>query len=133
MRLDKLKTHGTLVAEQQTADPAFREEWESKAFARAVAAQVIGYRADQGLSQRALAERLGVRQPQVVRIESGEHSPELDTLMRLAHVLGIEFTLDIVPAEREPKLITKAARETRALATHTARGARATLSARAAS
>lgn len=133
MKLEKLKTHGTLVAEQLTTDPAFRQEWESKALARAVAAQVVAYRADHGLSQRALADRLGVRQPQVARIESGERAPELDTLMRLANVLGIEFTLDIVPAELEPKLITKAAREGKALATHTARGSRATLSACAAS
>jgi transcriptional regulator with XRE-family HTH domain len=130
MRLSQLKTQGTLVGEK-LHNPEFRERWESKALARAVAAQVVTYRAEHELSQKALGDLLGVRQPQVARIESGEHTPEIDTLARLSQALGIEFALDIAPAEREPKLITKPARA-KALATQQARGASVTLSARAA-
>jgi transcriptional regulator with XRE-family HTH domain len=131
VRLNQLKTQGTLVGEKLN-DPEFRERWEAKTLARAVAAQVVTYRADHGLSQKALGDLLGVRQPQVARIESGEHTPELDTLARLSHVLGIEFALDITPAKQEPRLITKTARTSKALATQEARGASLRLSARAA-
>ena len=40
-------------------DPGFREQWERTALARAVAEAVIGYRADRGLTQTALARLLG--------------------------------------------------------------------------
>src|SRR5688572_22565554 len=92
------KTHGELVAEQELADPAFREEWERLAVARAVAATVISYRADHDLSQRELASLLHVPQPQVARLESGEYEPSHKTLMRLASSLGLEFTISITAA-----------------------------------
>jgi transcriptional regulator with XRE-family HTH domain len=105
------KTHGELVAEQQLADPEFRAEWERLAVARAMAATVIAYRADHDLSQRELAELLDVPQPQVARLESGEYEPSHRTLMRLASRLGLEFTISITAADREPKQLTKSARD----------------------
>jgi transcriptional regulator with XRE-family HTH domain len=79
--------------------------------ARAVAATVIGYRADHELSQRDLASRLDVPQPQVARLESGEYEPSHKTLMRLASRLDLEFTISITSADREPKQLTKSARD----------------------
>lgn len=105
------KTHGELVAEQELVDPEFREEWERLAVARAVAATVIAYRADHDLSQRDLAGLLDVPQPQVARLESGENEPSHKTLMRLASRLGLEFTISITAAGREPKQLTKRARD----------------------
>ena len=110
-KLTKMKTHGELVAEEQLLDPDFHREWERLAIARAVAARVIAYRADHGVSQRNLAEVLGMPQPQVTRLESGECHPSNQTLSRLASRLGMEFTINIVPAKREPKQITKRTRE----------------------
>jgi ribosome-binding protein aMBF1 (putative translation factor) len=105
--LAPVPTHDDLVA-QELADPAFRAEWERLGVARAVAAIVIGYRSDHGLSQRDLAGRLDVPQPQVARLESGEHEPSNKTLMRLASRLGMEFTISIAPADREPAASTHA-------------------------
>ncbi|MGH2460247.1 MAG: helix-turn-helix transcriptional regulator [Chloroflexota bacterium] len=45
------------------------------ALARAVAIRLIGYRADRGLIQAQLAKVLGVKQPQVARLELGVHNP----------------------------------------------------------
>ena len=106
----RLKTHDELVA-QELQDDDFREEWERLAFARAVAVKVIEYRADNGLSQRKLAERLGLPQPQVARLETGEHDPSHRTLTRLAGTLGLEITISITAEEREPKALTKRARD----------------------
>jgi transcriptional regulator with XRE-family HTH domain len=105
------KTQGELVAEQQLADPEFREEWERLSVARAVAATVIAYRADHNLSQRNLARLLDVPQPQVARLESGEYEPSHKTLMRLASRLGLEFTISITASDREPKQLTRSARK----------------------
>ena len=105
------ETHGELVAEQELADPEFREEWERLSVARAVAATAIAYRADNNLSQRELAGLLDVPQPQVARLESGNYEPSHKTLMRLAGRLGLEFTISITAADREPKQLTKRARD----------------------
>ena len=93
---------------EQLQDPDFREEWERTAVARAVANQVIKYRIDHGLSQTALARRLGVSQSVVGRLELGEHEPKISTLRRLSQVLGLRFGLEIHP-EGQPPLTTPAA------------------------
>ena len=43
-----------------------------------------------GLSQAALAEKLGVEQPTVQRWEKGKREPDLGQLISLANVLGVE-------------------------------------------
>ena len=102
------KTHGAVIAAEMLRDPGFREEWEQTALARLVSAQLIDYRVREGLSQRALADRLGVKQPYVARLESGEHNPEIPTLVKLSRSLGIEFLIDIRPETRKAaKLVTK--------------------------
>jgi ribosome-binding protein aMBF1 (putative translation factor) len=96
MKLSELKSSDQILTEQ-LQDPAFREEWERTALARAVATRVVAYRATEGLSQSALARKLGVSQPLVARLELGEHEPTLTTLSRLSRHLGLEFHIDITP------------------------------------
>lgn len=91
------------VIAEHLGDPKFRAEWERTALARAVAARLVAYRAEYRLSQRALAERLGVRQPVVARLELGEHNPSLDTLRRLSEALGMEFLVHISPTPPRPE------------------------------
>ena len=81
----------------QLEDPAVRAEWERLAPARAVALRLVAYRAEHGLTQTALGRLLGMPQPAVARLESGEHVPSLETLIRLAEGLDIEFLIDIKP------------------------------------
>lgn len=110
MKLNELKTSDELLQEELRDDPEFRAEWERTALARAVALRVVTYRSQHGLSQRALAERLGMKQPQVARLERGDVTPTIETLMRLAGALDVEFVLDVHPARSQPKLLTKRAR-----------------------
>lgn len=46
-----------------------------------------------GLSQRGLAERSGVQQPAIARIESGKTAPRADTLERLLAACGYRLEL----------------------------------------
>ena len=105
------KTFNALVAEEQLADPSFRAEWQRLAPARELAATLLRYRAEHKLSQRALAKKLGVSQPRVVKLESGEHNPEIDTIINAVRRLGIEFVLDVAPASRKPALVTARAQK----------------------
>lgn len=110
MKLSELPTHDEVLAEHLDADSEYRREWERTALARAVAAKVIAYRAEHDLSQTALAGRLGMTQPAVVRLESGEHNPTFPMLLRISDALGIELAIDISPSGREPRLIGQRAR-----------------------
>jgi transcriptional regulator with XRE-family HTH domain len=108
---DESKTFDQLVAEEQSSDPSFRAEWQRLAPAREFAATLLRYRAEHKLSQRALAEELGVSQPRVAKLESAEHNPELDTIINAVRRLGIEFVLDVAPADRQPAFVNAKARK----------------------
>lgn len=110
MKLSDLPTHEEVLAARLDADPEYRREWERTALARAVAAKVIAYRSEHGLSQTALAKRLRMSQPAVARLEGGEHNPTFPTLLRLTDALGIELAIDIAPSGQKPQLIGSRAR-----------------------
>ncbi|HEX5593986.1 MAG TPA: helix-turn-helix transcriptional regulator [Solirubrobacterales bacterium] len=110
------KPFETLLAEEQLADPSFRAEWQRLAPAREFAATLLRYRVEHKLSQRTLAKKLGVSQPRVVKLESGEHNPEVDTIINAVRRLGIEFVLDVAPANRKPALVTARAQKGGAIA-----------------
>lgn len=105
------KNFDSLLIGEQLADPSFRAEWQRLAPAREFAETLLRYRAEHKLSQRALAKKLGVSQPRVVKLESGEHNPEVDTIINAVRRLGIEFVLDVAPAGRKPALVTARAQK----------------------
>jgi DNA-binding XRE family transcriptional regulator len=98
MEQSLLRNTAAIREEQLRQDPAFRAYWERTALARVVALALIGYRVRHHLTQTRLAERLGMRQPQVARLETGEHTPSLEMLQRLARTLGLRFIVDVAPA-----------------------------------
>jgi transcriptional regulator with XRE-family HTH domain len=118
MKLRDMKTFDEVLTED-LKDPEFRARWERTALARAVANRVIGYRTQRGLSQSELAEQLGMKQPQIARLESAEHNPTIDTLIKLVNALDIEFVIDIHPAKKAAKLVNKRAQTTAAVSTTT--------------
>jgi ribosome-binding protein aMBF1 (putative translation factor) len=79
------------------ANPGVRAEWDRTAVAGHVASRVVRYRVEHGLSQAELGAKLGVSQPYVARLESGDRSPTLATSARLAQRLGLEFHIDVTP------------------------------------
>ncbi len=96
MKVSEMKT-AEAVRQESLNDPKFRAEWDRTAFAEAVALRVIGYRVEHQLTQTTLARKLGMKQPAVARLESGDVTPSLDTLSRLAARLGITFHIDVTP------------------------------------
>ena len=56
---------------------------------------MVQARQEKGLSQRALEELSGVKQPQIARMERGDANPQLDTMLKVLAAMG--KTLAIVP------------------------------------
>lgn len=119
MKLSDMKTNDGLIAEELRSDPEFRAEWERTTLARAVAVAVVRYRSERDLSQRELAKLLGMEQPQVARLERGDVNPSMDMLMRVANGLGIEFAINVRPANAKARLVTKKAQTDNAVGTLT--------------
>ncbi|MDR3325232.1 MAG: helix-turn-helix transcriptional regulator [Spirochaetaceae bacterium] len=61
----------------------------------AIIGELIKARQKQGISQKALGEMSGVKQPIIARWETGKVSPQIDTLLKVLNPLG--KTLAIVP------------------------------------
>jgi transcriptional regulator with XRE-family HTH domain len=49
------------------------------------------------LTQRELAERAGMSQPAIAKLEQGAANPTLDTLARCAAAAGFDLRLELVP------------------------------------
>src|ERR1700761_811495 len=100
-----MKSFEELLAEEQIADPEFRAEWQRLAPARAFSVALLRYRSENDLTQRGLAEVLEVSRPRVAELESGEHNPSIDSIINVVKRLGIEFAIDIAPADRTPSFV----------------------------
>jgi DNA-binding XRE family transcriptional regulator len=74
-----------------------RRSPEETALVREVSQRITRYREAHRLSQRALAERLGMPQPDLARLELGLHTPTLETLARLARAMETTFAIEITP------------------------------------
>ena len=90
-----------------TTDREFREEWYANVLGRTFGLAVFTYRTDQGLTQTALGKTLGIPQSQIARIEDGEHTPSLPTMVKVCDALGLELTLTISPKSEMRREISK--------------------------
>lgn len=75
------------------ADPEVQQAYSDLEPRFAVVRQLIELREKHGWSQRELAERAGMKQPQLARLETGQVEPKLDTLQRLAKAMGSRLTI----------------------------------------
>jgi len=96
-KLADLRTAAEIHDQDMKHDLDYRREYERTMLANDVAIKVLRYRTEHGLSQAQLARMVGMRQPHIARLESGEHEPSLSTLARLSSALGLDFSVDIKP------------------------------------
>lgn len=81
---------------QQMEDPAFAAEYEAQRPEYEAIRAVIAARLACNMTQKELAEKTGIRQSNISRIENGSASPTVDTLARIAAGLGKQLKIDFV-------------------------------------
>ena len=81
---------------QQMEDPAFAAEYEAQRPEYEAIRAVIAARLACNMTQKELAEKTGIRQSNISRIENGTASPTIDTLARIAAGLGKQLKIDFV-------------------------------------
>ena len=81
---------------RRMADPEHRALYGAEAAKKELWLQLVEARQAAGLTQAELAERLGVHQSQVARMERrGYDAYTLTTLRRYVHALGMGYSLDV--------------------------------------
>ena len=81
---------------QQMEDSAFAAEYEAQRPEYEAIRAVISARLACNMTQKELAEKTGIRQSNISRIENGSASPTIDTLARIAAGLGKQLKIDFV-------------------------------------
>lgn len=72
-------------------DKEVRYLWHDARVKWAIAKQIIDLRSLRGWTQKELARRSGLWQPQIVRLERGKGSPTVRTLVRIAAAFDCAF------------------------------------------
>ena len=81
------------IASRTAANPAFPRLVAAAARRRELVRELVALRASHGLSQTAVAERMGTSQPVVARLEAGDLDSRISTLERYADAVGVELEI----------------------------------------
>ncbi len=89
--------HKAFLAKAE-ARQGFAEAYAALELEYQVAGQMLKARPRAGLTQDAVAERMGTTKSAISRLESaGKHAPSLSTLKRYATAVGCELQVKLVP------------------------------------
>lgn len=83
--------------EEQLQDNEFRKEWEDIQPEMDVIRAMVDARISQNLTQKELAERTGINQADISKLENGTRNPSLKLLKRLADGMGMTLKLEFIP------------------------------------
>ncbi len=82
---------------EQLHDDESRKEWEDIQPEMDVIRAMVDARISQNLTQKELAERTGINQADISKLENGTRNPSLKLLKRLADGMGMTLKLEFVP------------------------------------
>lgn len=82
---------------EQLQDDEFRKEWDYIQPEIDVIRAMVDARISQNLTQKELAERTGINQADISKLENGTRNPSLKLLKRLADGMGMTLKLEFVP------------------------------------
>lgn len=76
------------IIKEQMNDPEFAKAWAETELEDQIKRSLVQVRIEAGLTQKELAEKSGIRQSNISRIENGSAVPTLQTLNALAKGTG---------------------------------------------
>lgn len=86
--------------DNQLQDEEFRKEYESMQPEFDVIKAMVAARTSQNLTQKELAERTGIHQADISKLENGTRNPSLNLLKRLAEGMGMVLKVEFIPKEK---------------------------------
>ena len=82
----------------QLKDEEFRKEYEAIQPDMDVIRAIVDARTSQNLTQKELAERTGINQADISKLENGTRNPSVNLLKRLAD--GMALKIEFVPKQK---------------------------------
>jgi transcriptional regulator with XRE-family HTH domain len=86
--------------EIQMENPEFVKEYESIQPEMDVIRAIIEARTSQNITQKELAERTGINQADISKLENGTRNPSVNLLKRLADGMGMVLKIEFVPKQK---------------------------------
>ena len=83
--------------EEALQDPEFKQVWDEGVAQREVTKAIIRERIKRAMIQEELAEKAGMKQASLARVESGRVAPSLTTLSKIARAFGTKLEVRFSP------------------------------------
>lgn len=94
--MKNLKTY----KEEQLKNPKIAREYETVQPEMEVIRAIINARTSRNLTQKQLAEKTGIHQADISKLENGTRNPSINLLQRLAEGLDMTLRIEFVPKEK---------------------------------
>ncbi len=94
-----MKTFNDML-EKQLEDDEFRKEYEAIQPEIDIIKALVDARNSLNLTQKELAERTGINQADISKIENCTRNPSLNLLKRLADGMGMVLKIEFIPKQR---------------------------------
>ena len=85
------------MLEEQLKNEEFRKEYEAMQPEFDVVRAIVDARMSKNLTQKELAERTGINQADISKLENGTRNPTVNLLKRLAEGMGMVLKIEFVP------------------------------------
>lgn len=80
--------------EKQMQNKEFQKEYNALTPKYELIKEIIKERNAQNLTQKQFADKVGIKQSNISRLESGNYNPSMDFLQKIAHALGKELYIE---------------------------------------
>lgn len=86
--------------DEQMQDAEFVKEYEAIQPEMDVIRAIVDAKTSQNLTQKELAERTGINQADISKLENGTRNPSVNLLKRLAEGMGMALKIEFVPKQK---------------------------------
>lgn len=84
---------------KQLQDDEFKKEYEAIQPELDVIRAIVDARISMNMTQKELAERTGINQADISKIEHGTRNPSVNMLKRLAEGMGMALKIEFIPKQ----------------------------------
>ena len=85
---------------KQLQDKELKKEYDAIQPEMDVIRAIVDARTSQNMTQKELAERTGINQADISKIENGTRNPSVNLLKRLAEGMGMVLKIEFVPKQK---------------------------------
>jgi transcriptional regulator with XRE-family HTH domain len=86
--------------EKQLQDENFKREYDDLQPEFEVIRALVDARTSKNLTQKQLAERTGINQADISKLENGTRNPSINLLKRLAQGMGMVLKIEFIPKSK---------------------------------